>query len=295
MADQTAFATLDLPDGGLAGPLRRPVNESRGAVGSIHDDDTAQGLGFRGGTVAGNIHMEQFPPLYGARFGRPWTEPGGLSLYFLQPTTDGEPVQACLGPVVEQGDGVRRASAWMQTPEGQKVCEGEAWSGGDLADTPLRHKAAQIRPGADLRILRGSKVGDTVSEVPAIIPSATALVRVRGITEPLAGYTTPDAEGRRVAAPAVVIDALRAVETPLFRSEGEFVGMFGAIELQHLAGPVYLDCDYVAEGEIVGLGESPKTEIAWYESRLRAATGGPVIARLLMMTRLLKGSSSLWA
>lgn len=295
MSRQAPFEALDLQGGVLAGPFRHPVNESRDAVGSIHDDATAQQLGFRGGTVAGNIHMEQFPPLYAARFGQAWTTPGGLSLYFLQPTTDGEPVQACLGPVVADGAGNRRAEAWMQTPQGDKVCAGEAWSGGDLTDTPLRRRLAEMRPGGDLRILGASKVGDSVTQIPARIDQASAMVRVRGVTEPMPGYVTPDAAGRLLAAPAVVIDALRAVETPLFKSEGDFVGMFGAIELQHLSGAVYLDCDYLAEGEILALGVSPKTEIAWFESRLRATAGGPVIARLLMMTRLLKDSSRLWA
>ena len=64
----------------LAGPVRRPVNASRDAVGSIHDDNTAQTLGFRGGTVAGNIHFEQFPPLMLARFGEEWRKRGGQGL-----------------------------------------------------------------------------------------------------------------------------------------------------------------------------------------------------------------------
>ena len=287
------FEAEPLADGGVMGPVRHPVNVSREAVGSIHDDATAQTLGFRGGTVAANIHMEQFPPLFAARFGQTWTGPGGLSLYFLQPTTDGEPVRAAMGPLHEAQDGAW-AQAWIETPEGARVCEGMAWRGAAPEPTTLRARLAQARPAQDLRILAASKIGDKVANVPARIDSVTALVRVRGITEPSDAYANRDADGRYLAAPAVVIDALRAVETPLFKSQGEFVGMFGAIELEHLAGPVMLDTDYLVDGEVIGLGESPKTEIAWYESRLRPANGGPVLARLLMMTRVLKGSSSLW-
>ena len=50
-------------DGVLVGPLREPRNLAANVAGSIHDDSQAQKLGFRGGTVAGSIHMEQFPPL----------------------------------------------------------------------------------------------------------------------------------------------------------------------------------------------------------------------------------------
>ena len=71
--------------------------------------------------------------------------------------------------------------------------------------------------------------------------------------------------------------------------------MFGAIELQYLDGPIFLDHDYLADARIMALGESPKTEVAWYESTLRDARDDRVVARLLMMTRILKGSSPLWA
>lgn len=287
------FRAYPLPEGGLSGPLRRPINVSRQAASSIHDDATAQTLGFRGGTVAANVHMEQFPPLFAARFGQPWTTPGGLSLYFLQATTDGEPVRAAMGPVTETAHSAW-APAWIETPEGARVCDGLAWRGTAPTPTPLRTRLTQARPAQDLRILAKTSTGDRVAAVPARIESATAVERVRGVTEPMDAYLHPDAEGRRLAAPAVVIDALRAVETPLFQSVGEFVGMFGAIELEHLAGPVWLDTDYLADGEVVGVGESPKTEIVWYESRLRPASGGPALARLLMMTRVLKGSSPLW-
>lgn len=292
--DPAPFEAQTLSDGGLVGPFRRPVNVSREAVGSIHDDATAQTLGFRGGTVAANIHMEQFPPLFAARFERPWTSPGGLSLYFLQPTTDGEPVRAGLGPLTE-GVGGAWATAWIETPEGARVCEGMAWRGRAPVSTTLRERLVRSRPAETLRILAASQIGDRACDVPARIASTSALARVRGVSEPMDADVTPDAAGRRLAAPSVVIDALRVVETPLFKSEGEFVGMFGAIELEHLAGPVMLDTDYLVEGEIVGLGESPKTEIAWYESWLRPASGGPVLARLLMMSRVLKASSPLWS
>ncbi|MCR5879261.1 hypothetical protein [Phenylobacterium sp. J367] len=51
----------------------------------------------------------------------------------------------------------------------------------------------------------------------------------------------------------------------------------------------------MADGRVVALSESPKTEVAWYESNLRDAADGRAVARLLMMSRLLKASSPLWA
>lgn len=292
---ETEAFTFEERDGVLAGPVRRPVNLSRDAAGSIHDDATAQTLGFRGGTVAGNIHFEQFPPLMLARFGDDWRRRGGLSLHFITATTDGEPVQAFVGTAETLATGVRRAPAWMDTPEGVRVCEGTAWAGGEDLDSALRRRVAQQRPATDLRILGASRVGDAAHDVASRLDSVTALRRLEGVTEPLPEYRDPALFGGLVAAPAVAIDALRAVEKPLFPTEGDYVGMFGAIELEFLDGPVFLDRDYRADGRVLALGDSPKTEVAWYESTLREASGGRRVARLVIMSRLLKASSRLWA
>lgn len=291
---QAAFTVVER-DGVMSGPVRRPVNVSRDAVGSIHDDKTARNLGFRGGTVAGNIHFEQFPPLMLARFGESWRRRGGLSLYFLNATTDGEPVQAFVGPAETTASGVRRASAWMETPDGVRVSEGGAWAGGEDPQSALRLRVARQPPPTDLRILKASKVGDSVRDIPSRLDGETALRRLEGVTEPLPEYRDAALFGGLVAAPAVAIDALRVVEGPLFKAGDAFVGMFGAIELEFLDGPVFLDRDYLADGRVIGLGESPKTEVAWYESTLREAASGRPVARLLMMSRLLKASSALWA
>src|SRR3989304_9703141 len=50
-------------DGVLVGPLREPRNLAANVAGSIHDDSQAQRLGVPGGTAAGRIHLEEFPPL----------------------------------------------------------------------------------------------------------------------------------------------------------------------------------------------------------------------------------------
>ncbi len=61
--------------------------------GSIHDDTTAEKLGFRGGTVPGDVHMNQFPPMLLKLFGHKWFETGHLSLNFKNATTDRERVK----------------------------------------------------------------------------------------------------------------------------------------------------------------------------------------------------------
>ena len=71
----------------VTGPLGAARNWSTDeGAGSIHDDETAENLGFRGGTVAGDIHMNQFPPVLVNIFGEQWFERGNLSLNFRNAT-----------------------------------------------------------------------------------------------------------------------------------------------------------------------------------------------------------------
>ena len=89
----SAMAAIEEADGILAGPFRAPANLAADSAGSIHDDKTAQGLGFRGGTVAGSVHMQQFPPMLVRMFGPEWFEHGTISTYFRNATMHGERVR----------------------------------------------------------------------------------------------------------------------------------------------------------------------------------------------------------
>ena len=283
------FAAVE-QDGVLAGPIRRPTNASKAAKGSIHDDATARKLGFKGGTVAGSIHMEQFPPLLELALGADWARTGSLSLYFLNATTDGEPVQAFCGPV-EDG----RAEVWMiDQATGLRVCEGTASIGAPDDASALRRKLPAIRPPGELRLLKVA-VGDTVTDVPARIDAERAAGRLDLITEDLPAYRDARLHGGLVAPPTMVVDAMRAVEVPLWRPTTPYVGMFGAIETQMLDGPVFVDHDYLCDGKILALSDSPKTEVVWYETTLKDARDRRPVARMILMSRLLKASSDIWA
>ena len=82
----------------IAGEFRRPKNTASQAKGSIHDDATASKLGFRGGTVAGSLHMDQYVPLLLTAFGPSFLQRGNVSLYFRQATVDQEAVRAFVTP-----------------------------------------------------------------------------------------------------------------------------------------------------------------------------------------------------
>lgn len=263
-------------------------------AGSIHDDATAVALGFRGGTVAGSIHMDQFPPLALRAFGSGWFEDGSLSLYFRHATTDGEPVRAFIEQPSRQRD--VQAKAWATTSDDVVVAEGTAGRGDPVATSALRSRDMRLVDPAQLRILASFKPGATLGDVTLRPNGERQRQRIAqdGMTEPLDWYTGPSPWGGSIAAPSTVVDLLYArLLDDAKASMGEHVGLFGAIEIRFRSGPVLLDSPYRVTGEVVAVSETPKTEVMWFDSRAHDATGN-LVADMRMMLRQLKQSSPLY-
>jgi len=294
------FAAREAGKGVWAGPIRRPQNTAAHHKGSIHDDATAQKLGFRGGTVAGSLHMEQFPPLLTQLLGDAWWVSGGLSLYFRFATTHLEPVQ-CFAVAPRACDGSQRESAqkrievWMDHENGERIAEGSACVGGVDPTSALRQRITVVPPAGELRILAKLDLARTTADAPVRIARATLDERLDVVTEPCVEYTVASRWGRPALPPSLAVQAMRTVEPGLLSRTGPVVGLFGAIEVQHLDGPLFADEDYRARGRVLAVSDTPKTEYFWYESIVADAATGRDRASMLMMLRFMKASSPLWA
>lgn len=288
-------------DGYLVGPQRAPRNRAstdalraagttyRGG-GNIHDDETAQKLGFRGGTVAGSIHLDQFPPVLVAAFGERWFERGSISLQFRNATVDAEPVTAM---VRVPSPGATQVPARMERADGMLVADGTA--GCDEVEPPYLH-AIDLRAGGDLRLLAGVAAGQALAERTFSVSSADQLARLAAapITEPLELYTAPGRFGPPVVNPSAVVQALRNGPRDFGEQVGQAVGLFGAIEIRFVEGPLVCDTEYRLRGEVAAVGASPKTEYVWYDTR--ATDGrGRLAATMRMQLRWMKASSPLYA
>lgn len=273
----------------VTGLWRRPKNTSADEKGGIHDDDTAQGLGFQGGTIAGSIHMEQFPPLLVGYFGDAWWRQGGMSLYFKAATVDHEPVCCKLEPISET-----KARIWMENESGVMVMEGSA-SLGDDPDSQVSKRIAANRPAEDLRMLGAVVIGTPSPECAVQVSDESIDQRLAVITEPMDCYTDATIFGGRVAPMAECIHAFRGVEEHIIPISGPYVGLYGSIEVQYLGQPVVAGRDYLAHGHVVALSDSPKTEICWYTAWLSDAKSGEKVARMTKMDRLMKDASPLWS
>lgn len=272
----------------VTGPWRLPSNTSANEKGGIHDDDTAQNLGFQGGTIAGSIHMEQFPPLLVDYFGDTWWTNGGMSLYFKAATIDHEPVCCKLEAITAS-----KARIWMENETGTVVMEGSASLGED-PDSEVSKRVAAARAPSDLRMMQDVVVGAPSPDCPVSISVESIDQRLAVITEPMDCYKDASLYGGRVAPVAPFVHAFRAVEPHIIPVRGPYVGLFGSIELQYLNGPVVTDRNYIAQGHVVALSDSPKTEIVWYTATLSDASSCVPVARMTKMDRLMKDASPLW-
>ncbi len=288
---------IELRDGTFLGPLRQSVNNAREAAGSIHDDATATKLGFRGGTVAGSIHMELFPPVLVRAFGPRWFERGTLSLYFVQATTDRESVRAGVA-APPPGAADAQVDAWVERDDGAQIAEGTASVGDPDAKTALAARDLGRFESGELRILGGLRPGDALGPHPARIDRDEQEARRKLTTEPLDWYFGESPWGGPIATPATAVsllyrDAAREIGARA-GSAGRAVGLFGAIELANVAGPLRVDREYRVHGSVVAVGQSPKTEYVWFDTAADDEDGRR-IAGMRMLLRFMKASSPLYA
>ncbi len=276
----------------ITGPVRSPRNLAASIAGSIHDDATATTLGFRGGTVAGSVHMDQFPPLLLEAFGERWFETGSLSLYFRHATTDGEPVQAFLERP-DRGEPDAHVRAWAITGEGALVAEGTASVGNPAAASALHSRDLRPVEPSDLRILSAMKPGQVLGDYRGSIDAERqySAIRQSAMTEPLDWYTAASPWGGPIASPSAVVGMLYSrLLDDAKEAMGAHVGLFGAIEVRFRHGPVFLDRTYRVTGEVAALSQTPKAEVLWFDSQA-LDDSGDVVAQMRMMLRQMKQSS----
>jgi hypothetical protein len=221
-------------------------------------------------------------------------------MYFMHATADAEPVEAVLdvpGSVVPTSN--VQVAARMTTPEGITVAEGTASDGVTSEPTALHSRDRREVDASTLRMLRGATAGrelDTHTRTPR--GADQKLRHARGImTSPLDWYVGDSPWGGPVCSPLTACQLLVAGMTGSIEREcGEFVGLYGAIEIRNHRGPLFLDTEYTVTGRVLGVSDTPKTEVLWFttEAREAGSTGGEPVASLTMMTRLLKDSSPLY-
>ncbi|MCK1735840.1 hypothetical protein IVA79_18315 [Bradyrhizobium sp. 138] len=294
-----AFVTEIIETGGaLIGPWRQPRQmlqaQTYDAHASIHDDSTAQKLGFKGGTIEGPTHFSQFAPLGERLWGRTWFETGCLSAHYRSVCYEGEEVQAILSKPLPA---TRQCQIQMVKRDGTEVLRGTASVGEPHAATALESRLAELKPLADPVILRDVKVAQTsrrqtvrmaFDQIMGDLYPFSLRQKLAVITESSPYYSSADNPWRRPIIPMEMLSVLfqyRSKDDPL-PAKGPAVGLFADQEIRLVKGPLFVDEDYEVEREVVALSGSRRTESAWAKTRVFDKAGTLVATMLLNMATL---------
>ncbi|MCA1526451.1 hypothetical protein [Bradyrhizobium yuanmingense] len=277
----------------LIGPWRQPRQmlqaQTYDAHASIHDDATAQKLGFKGGTIEGPTHFSQFAPLGERLWGQAWFEIGCLSAHYRSVCYEGEEVQAILAKPLP---GTRQCQIQMVKRDGTEVLRGTA-SVGDLpVATALEARLGELKPLTDPVILRDVKVAQTSKRQSVrmafdqnmgdLYPFSLRQ-KLAVITESSPYYSGADNPWGKPIIPMEMLSVLfqyRSKDDPL-PAKGPAVGLFADQEIRLLKGPLFEGEEYEVEREVVALSGSRRTESAWVKTRVFDKAGTMVAAMLL--------------
>lgn len=265
---------------------------------SIHDDATAQRLGFKGGTIEGPTHFSQFAPLGVAVWGERWLTRGCLSAHYRAPAFEGETLQAFLRL---PAPGHETAEIWMLRDDGTEILRGTASVGPDYGETALTTRLAGLSPLRDPVILADVKVGARLPRTSAhmgadqrmgdLYPFSLAQ-KLETITEPSSYYLRETSPLGRAIIPMEMVSVLMqyASENALLGVRGPAVGLFADQEIRLLDGPVFVGEAYEVEREVMFLSGSRRTESLWVRSTLYRAGAERPVATMLLNQASLKDS-----
>jgi len=285
-------------NGMLSGPWRQPRQmlhaQTYDSHASIHDDATAQKLGFQGGTIEGPTHFSQFAPLGERLWGKEWFETGCLSAHYRNPVFEGEEVQASI-EVPRPGQTI--CAIGMTRKDGTEILRGTASVGRDVTDTALTLRLKELKPLTDPVILRDIEVGmktarqtvkmDFGQHMGDLYPFSLA-EKLEVITEPSPYYSGSENPWGRPIVPFEMLSVLfqyRAREDRL-PVRGPAVGLFADQEIRLLRGPLFTGESYTTEREVVALSGSRRTESMWVRTTVFGADDAAVATMLLNLASI---------
>jgi hypothetical protein len=280
------------------GPPRQPrqmlADQTYGGHASLHDGDVADDLGLAGAPIEGPTHFSQFDPLAFQRWGQVWFERGCISAHFKTMVVEGEEVTASLGTMTPTSGRIDAVKT-----DGAPVLTGTASIGLD-EPTELDERQARSTDPGELFIVDQMEVGQK-SAAPVTVsvdldtPNGdlypfSLRQKLDGITESTPWYSSTDNPWGRPILPIEMISVLTQKVGTEFPVRGPSVGLFLDLEVRLVAGPVFVGHDYVLEREVVGLGQSRRTESSWVRTTVTDADTGGLAASVLLHSGVFKES-----
>jgi hypothetical protein len=293
----------------LTGELRSPrqmlADQEYAENTSIHNDETAERLGFQAGPIEGPTHFSQFVPLLTEIWGSTWFETGCLSSHFQNMCIEGDRVRAF---AKFDSDKPFSAQIWAEKEDGTPVLTGTASipdNSGQHPQTELERRLARLTPPGPLVILEDLSVGqrgaapepvvmDFDQNMGALYPFSLR-EKLEKITECSPWYdpaTATNSPWGRAIIPIEMISVLAEYSSRLAKwpTKGPAIGLFADLEIRLFDGPLFVGVPYVITREIVALSESRRTESYWVKTLISETKTNKPKAALLLNHATLKAS-----
>ena len=286
----------------LTGPLRSPAqmlqHQEVDGHASVHDAGEAAALGLAGAPIEGPTHFSQFDPLAVALWGEAWFERGCVSSHFRTMVVEGEEVRASLTTA-----GPRAARIEARKADGTPVLAGTASVGPGHPETELdARRAAQGDPGelfvvdrleVGMRSGDGQEVSMTSAEGNGPAYPFSLAEKLERITEPHPWYTPEGGASSPWGRPIVPMEMISVLANKSGRGwpvRSPAMGLFLDLEVRLVEGPVFVGQPYAVEREVVGLGQSRRTESYWTRTTLTDVDTGRPAAVVLLHSGVFKES-----
>jgi hypothetical protein len=114
--------------------------------------------------------------------------------------------------------------------------------------------------------------------------------KLDAITEPSPWYAGADNPWGRPVLPLEMISVLAQKTGADFAVRGPAIGLFLDLEIRLVDGPVFVGQDYRIDREVVGLGQSRRTESYWVRTTLTATDTAAVAATVTLHSGVFKES-----
>ncbi len=286
----------------LTGPLRAPRQmldeQLYDGHTSVHDEETAAKLGLAGAPIEGPTHFSQFDPLAVAVWGDAWFERGCISSHFRTMVVEGEEVQASLTTT-----GPTSATIEAHKADGTPVLAGTASIGPDHPPSELDRRLATFGEPGELFIVDRLRVGMSGGEARTASITHTdrngdlypfsLTQKLEHITERHPWYSADSGAASPWGAAVLPFEmaSVLAHKIPIhFPVRTPSIGLFLDLEVRMLAGPLLVGREYALHHEIVGLGQSRKTESYWTRTTLTDTGTGVAAAQVLLHSGVFKAS-----
>jgi len=294
-------AHIEETDETLTGPLRSPRqmlhDQTYDDHASIHDDATAQKLGFKAAAIEGPTHFSQFVPLGAKIWGERFFAEGCISAHYRNPVFEGEKVRAS---AVKPASGINITAIEMHKEDGTEVLKGSMSVGGGVT-TALESRMFGLADPGPLVILHDVKKGMKSGRLKAVMDFATHMGamypftlndKLKAITENSSWYASDKNPWDRAIIPMEMISVLigSVALGHYLPMRGPAVGLFADQEIRLINGPLFVGQPYEVEQEVVALSASKRTESMWLRTLVFEEGGSEPVASMLLNNASFKDS-----